>query len=83
MSELVQEQQEQPEQPEQQGLSIAQDEVQGYIDQLTAELNESHAIRRVQVVKMRGLLEAINKQNAALEAAAAEIASLKAGKRKK
>lgn len=80
MSEPVQEQQAQ-DMP--QGLSIAPEEVQGYLDQLNAELNESHAIRRIQAVKLRSMQETIDRQNAALEAAAAEITALKAGKRKK
>lgn len=63
------------------GLSIAPEEVQAYLDQLAAELNESNAMRRIQVVKMRGMQRLLDQQTAALETATAEIAKLKSRKK--
>lgn len=62
---------------------IGPDEVQAYIDELTVELNESAAQRRLLAVRLRSALATIGRQNTAMDAATAELAELKAGKRSK
>lgn len=68
---------------DQQANMLSPDEVQAYLDELTAELNESAAQRRLLAVRLRSALATIDRQNTAINAATAEIAELKAGKRSK